>query len=52
MTILRNVSWGINYYIRMISEGPCETEECSNASGNCASGIKYCYCFSMCIYFI
>ncbi len=33
---IRNVSWGPNQYIRMISEGSCDTEDWSNDAENTA----------------
>ncbi len=32
--IIRNVSWESNQYIRMISEGSCDTEDWSNDAEN------------------
>ncbi len=32
-----NASWAPNQQIRMISEGPCDTEDCSNDAENSAS---------------
>jgi len=34
--IIRNVSWVPNQHMRMISEGSCETEDCSNDAENSA----------------
>ncbi len=36
LIILRNVSWAANQYIRMISEGSCDTEDWSNDAENSA----------------
>ncbi len=33
---MRNVSWSVNQYIRMISEGSCDTEDWSNDAENSA----------------
>ncbi len=32
LTIIRNVTWAANRYIRMISEGSCDTEEENNSN--------------------
>ncbi len=32
LTIIINVSWSANYYIRMISEGSCDTEDWRNSA--------------------
>jgi len=34
MIIIRNVFWAANQYIRMISEGSCETEDWHNDHRN------------------
>jgi len=41
--IIINVSWASNHHIRMISEGSCDTEDCSNDAENSAliTGINY-----------
>ncbi len=41
--VIRNVSWAVNQYIRMISEGSCDTEDWSNDAENSAliTGINY-----------
>ncbi len=36
LIIIRNVPWAANQYIRMISEGSCDTEDCSNDAENTA----------------
>ncbi len=36
LIIIRNVSWAANQYIRMISEGSCDTEDWSNDAENSA----------------
>ncbi len=36
LMIIRNVSWAQNQYIRMISEGSCDTEDWSNDAENSA----------------
>ncbi len=36
MMIIRNVFWAENQYIRMISEGSCDTEDWSNDADNSA----------------
>ncbi len=41
--IISNVSWAPNQHIRLISEGSCDTEDCSNDAENSAliTGINY-----------
>ncbi len=34
LIIIRNVSWAANQYIRLISEGSCDTEDWSNDAEN------------------
>ncbi len=43
LIIIRNVYWAGNQYIRMISEGSCDTEDWSNDAENSAliTGINY-----------
>ncbi len=46
LTIIRNISLAANQYIRMISEGSCDTEDWSNDAENSAlhhrnKNIKY-----------
>ncbi len=36
LIIIRNVSWAANQHIIMISEGSCDTEDCSNDAENTA----------------
>ncbi len=36
MITIRNVSWAANQYIRMISDGSCDTEDWSNDAENSA----------------
>ncbi len=39
----KNVSWAANHHIRMICEGSCDTEDCSNDDEDSAliTGINY-----------
>ncbi len=37
LIIIRNVCWAANQYIRMISEGSCDTEDWSNDAENSAA---------------
>ncbi len=45
LIIIINVSWAANLYIRMISEGSCDTEDWSNDAENTAliTEINYIY---------
>ncbi len=36
LIIVRNASWAANQHIRIISEGSCDTEDCSNDAENSA----------------
>ncbi len=36
LIIIRNISWAVNQYIRIISEGSCDTEDWSNDAENTA----------------
>ncbi len=43
LIIIRNVSWAVNQHIRVISDGSCDTEDCSNDAENSAliTGTNY-----------
>ncbi len=43
LIIIRNIFWAANQHIRMISEGSCDTEDCSYDAENSAliTGINY-----------
>jgi len=40
MIIIRNVTSAENQHIRMISEGSCDTEDCSNDAENSALSLQ------------